>query len=71
MKATYLIESLDGIQVFGYFNRLSDAKESLKENHKPNSALILCLKGNYFGEGWHKYRLKFNGSKFIKAKGGE
>ena len=66
MVTTYLIESLDGVEVFGYFHRLYDAKESLIKNHKPNGAVILCLKGGYFGEGFHKYRLKYNGSKFSK-----
>ncbi len=56
MKTTYLIES-DKKEVLGYFFRLKDAKERLEELNNPDYR-ILCLKGSYFGEGFHRYEVR-------------
>ena len=53
--------------VLGYFTTLTDAKEVLLRLYKGNEdVFILMMQGVQFGEGFHKYTLRYNGKKFIK-----
>ena len=63
---TYIIENKDN-EVLGYFCRLSDAKYYLVKQFNYSTCSILMMQGDYFGEGWHKYRLVFNGKTFNKV----
>jgi hypothetical protein len=64
MKVTYVILD-DNENVLGYSHTLYDAKGWLLEKY-PN-AEILMMRGNYFGEGFHKYRMKLVNGKFKKG----
>lgn len=56
MIATYVIENSDG-QVIGYHRTQRDAKHQLRTDR--NASQLLCIKGQYFGEGYHAYRMVF------------
>ena len=77
MVKTYIVEQKTDIghDILEYFRALKEAKSLLVDykncgNNKGKS--ILCLSGNYFGEGYHQYRTIIvtskNGNKFIKIK---
>ena len=57
---TYIVEDTCN-NIIEYFHKLSDAKYFVITRFPGYS--ILSMKGNYFGEGFHKYRyyLKANG----------
>lgn len=61
MKTTYVIENEQG-QVIEYFKGLNHAKCYIKRSMEmwPVSYTILCLKGPYFGEGRHAYRMAYS-----------
>ncbi len=69
---TYYIENLNDFQVYGYFNTLYDAKQTLLKMLTNTNDIIICLndfrivclKGPYKYEGRHAYYLIFNGTKF-------
>ncbi len=61
MIRTYILENKEG-SVIEYFMFLNDAKRSLEHRHP--TASILALKGNYFGEGFHHYRMKLVDGRF-------
>ena len=60
---TYVVEQDNN--VVEYFKLLHDAKSFVQLNH-PN-AEILAIQGPYFGEGFHDYRLRWDGDKFYKV----
>ena len=64
MKTTYYIEDSRG-EILGYFKSLTESKRQLKKLI-PNEHRIVQLKGQYFGEGFHKYYMYFDGSIFKK-----
>lgn len=73
MVRTYVVETADGHDVLEYFGRLADAKQFVKRGHEKNAILImdsriLAIKGDYFGEGFHQYRLRFDGRCFRKER---
>lgn len=63
---TYYIESLvNGVPTIqGYYGKgdLRYAKRDLVTHYKPNMAQIVCLKGPYFGEGFHVYFMTYKGT---------
>jgi hypothetical protein len=65
MKTTYLVENVFG-EVIEYCTRLYDAKNILEYNKI--SGIITKLRGQYFGEGYHHYYLKYDGKKFKKVQ---
>lgn len=66
MKHTYQI--LDEREnIVEYFRTLSNAK-SFCYKHYDKPYLIVHMRGNYFGEGWRTYILKFNASKLVFNK---
>lgn len=65
MKTTYLVENAQN-QVIGYYTQLCEAKSFLEKNEP--SGKITCLKGNYFGEGFHLYYLNYSGKKYNRTK---
>lgn len=62
MKRTYQIRTNAGHTVLGYFKTLTDAKGNLKL-YWPN-AEILMMRGPYFGEGFHFYKVRIVDGKF-------
>lgn len=64
MKKTYMIQEAG--HVLWYFSTLANAKWSLKEQW-PN-AEIVAMVGPYFGEGWHKYKVRLVNGKFKRVK---
>ena len=57
MITTYVVYDESGrVQ---YCKRLSNAKFILRNTKDIYKGYILCLKGQYFGEGFHKYFLKY------------
>lgn len=67
MKTTYYIEGKSDKHVYGHYTSLSQAKYDLIKMFKNNMAQIVCLKGPYKHEGFHAYRLEFDGNKFRKV----
>ena len=72
MKTTYYIESLvNGIPTIqGYYGQgeLSYAKIKLVHSFKADMAQIVCLKGQYFGEGIHAYYMTYFGTDHTNIK---
>jgi len=71
MITTYLIESPDK-HVVQYFRKLYEAKNVLLAINNPEYR-ILCMKGQYFGEGFHRYQIvchkgSYPGAVFLKTK---
>lgn len=64
MTKTYTVYNSVNEDVLEYFKKLKDAKDFVKR--KRPKAHILALYGQYFGEGYHMYRLKLENGKFIK-----
>ena len=65
-----MIENIN-TTVHGYYKTLSEAKYSLVKMVKdgtPRSEIrIVMLRGQYFGEGFHKYRLYLaDNNRFLK-----
>jgi len=70
MAKTYVIcqgNSASDSEVLQYATSLWEAKRMIVDtfNVMPN-CFILMLKGNYFGEGFHKYTLELMGGKYKK-----
>ena len=61
MKTTYIVEISH--QVLGYFHTLRDAKSYVRF-HGGN---VLMMRGQYFGEGFHRYRLYLDGGKWKRV----
>lgn len=65
---TYYIENDLG-EIFGYSRTLSDSKYHLKkliqQGYPDNTLRIVMMKGQYFGEGFHKYYLYFDSFKNV------
>ena len=73
MIRTYVIEAADRQQVLNYFGSLHDAKRFIESGFRKSDSLIkdshvLAIRGDYFGEGFHKYILKFSGEKWKRFK---
>lgn len=72
MKTTYLIQNIKDKSVFNYYPLLRDAKKALESLESGNWDFdtckweILCLKGQYYGEGYHAYKIKYFGRVFLK-----
>lgn len=64
MKTTYMVLYPDG-EVAWYHTRLKDAKKDLLDQ---NDKVIVMMRGLYFGEGFHKYKMKYINGKFKKEK---
>ena len=59
---TYIVEdSEEGHIVLGYYEKLSDAKREAKRHAE---SYVTMLDGPYFGEGFHKYKLLWDGQSF-------
>lgn len=61
MIKTYYIESKDNV-IIGYFDNYNETKRNLIKLNSEYSAIM--MKGSYFGEGFHQYRLTYNNGKF-------
>lgn len=64
---TYYIETIDNCSVFAYYDRLYGAKRDLLR-FKDNEAIIVCLKGPYKYEGYHAYKMIYDGKRFKRVK---
>ena len=62
MIRTYIVE-MNKTDVMQYFYNLYDAKEYLRSTGYDDRLSIWAIYGPSFGEGYHKYRLFFSGSK--------
>lgn len=67
MKKTYLVEFSDG-DIVEYCHTLRHAKRII-EKYAPNGGCIIMMKGQYFGEGFHQYKLEIlNNGKYIRTR---
>lgn len=53
---TYAVETADQKDIVAYFDTLHQAKQYVIKFFDKHYC-ILCIKGPYYAEGWHKYRL--------------
>lgn len=61
---TYLIETNDIYpEVEQYCDSYQEARSELQK-YAPNKFRILSVEGQYFGEGFHKYHMIWDGNKF-------
>ena len=60
MKTTYYVENIRS-EILGYFSTQRDAKNFIKKNLGP--LILVKLRGQYFGEGYHAYKMIFNSTK--------
>jgi hypothetical protein len=69
MITTYTLERSvkEGSILIEYFERLCDAKTLLLRHKNIKDLFILCINGPSFGEGWHQYKLTFDGKKWRRS----
>lgn len=66
MIKTYRVEN-EKNEVIEYFRLLNDAKQYCVRYYDKDLT-ILSIKGDYFGEGFHQYRLRLNANKLVFNK---
>jgi len=71
MKTTYVVKNYLN-EIISYHKVLGDAKRELEYFNNP-AYRILCLKGQYYGEGRHVYEITYHrgdlpGGVFLKTK---
>lgn len=66
MKTTWLIENTNTRKVHNYYETLASAKVDLKNISRPEYR-ILCIRGPYYGEGYHDYEFRFINKRFKKT----
>lgn len=67
MKTTYVIQNNKN-EVLGYFEKLEHAKYDFIKQFNYKTCFILMMRGCYFGEGYHQYKLNYINGKFKRTK---